>query len=73
MDAVVLDMDGLLIDTEPVWRTAEKEVFADLGIDLTEADLLDTTASVMIDVEYWNGLQMLQYSSSGLVSSGSTR
>ncbi len=36
-------MDGLLIDTEPVWRTAEKEVFADLGIELTEADLLDTT------------------------------
>jgi beta-phosphoglucomutase-like phosphatase (HAD superfamily) len=36
-------MDGLLIDTEPVWRTAEKEVFADLGVDLTEADVLDTT------------------------------
>ncbi|HJY57240.1 MAG TPA: hypothetical protein VJ418_12715, partial [Streptosporangiaceae bacterium] len=41
--AVVLDMDGLLIDTEPVWRTAEKEVFAELGIELTEADVLDTT------------------------------
>ena len=41
-------MDGLLIDTEPVWRTAEKEVFADLGIELTEADLLDTTG-VRID------------------------
>jgi mannitol-1-/sugar-/sorbitol-6-/2-deoxyglucose-6-phosphatase len=40
---VVLDMDGLLIDTEPVWRTAEKEVFAELGVELTEADLLDTT------------------------------
>jgi mannitol-1-/sugar-/sorbitol-6-/2-deoxyglucose-6-phosphatase len=46
--AVVLDMDGLLIDTEPVWRTAEREVFAALGIDLTEADLLDTTG-VRID------------------------
>jgi sugar-phosphatase len=43
MDAVVLDMDGLLIDTEPVWRTAAREVFANLGIALTEADLLDTT------------------------------
>ena len=41
--AVVLDMDGLLIDTEPVWRTAAREVLANLGIDLTEADLLDTT------------------------------
>jgi sugar-phosphatase len=41
--AVVLDMDGLLIDTEPIWRTAAREVLANLGIDLTEADLLDTT------------------------------
>jgi beta-phosphoglucomutase-like phosphatase (HAD superfamily) len=46
--AIVLDMDGLLIDTEPVWRTAEKEVFAKLGIELTQADLLDTTG-VRID------------------------
>lgn len=45
---VVLDMDGLLIDTEPVWRTAEQEVFADLGIELTQADVLDTTG-VRID------------------------
>jgi beta-phosphoglucomutase-like phosphatase (HAD superfamily) len=36
-------MDGLLIDTEPVWRTAEQEVFAELGVELTEADVLDTT------------------------------
>jgi sugar-phosphatase len=41
-------MDGLLIDTEPVWRSAEKEVFANLGIELTEADLLDSTG-VRID------------------------
>lgn len=36
-------MDGLLIDTEPVWRTAAREILAQLGIDLTDADLLDTT------------------------------
>ena len=41
--AVVLDMDGLLIDTEPVWRTAARDVLAGLGIDLTDTDLLDTT------------------------------
>ena len=36
-------MDGLLIDTEPVWRTCAQTVFADLGVTLTETDLLDTT------------------------------
>ena len=41
-------MDGLLIDTEPVWRIAEREVFANLGIELAEADLLDSTG-VRID------------------------
>jgi sugar-phosphatase len=41
--AVVLDMDGLLIDTEPVWRTAAREILAPLGIDLTDADLLEGT------------------------------
>ena len=41
--AVVLDMDGLLIDTEPVWRTAARDILAPLGIDLTDAGLLGTT------------------------------
>jgi len=36
-------MDGLLIDTEPVWRTAAREILAQLGIDLTDADLLEGT------------------------------
>ncbi len=41
--AVVLDMDGLLIDTEPVWRAAARDVFAGLGVELTDAELLATT------------------------------
>lgn len=41
--AVILDMDGLLIDTEPAWRVAESAVFAGLGIPLSERDLLDST------------------------------
>ena len=43
VEAVVLDMDGLLIDTEPVWRAAEAAVFAGLGISLGKSDLLGST------------------------------
>jgi len=43
VEAVVLDMDGLLIDTEPVWRAAQAAVFAGIGIALSESDLLDST------------------------------
>jgi mannitol-1-/sugar-/sorbitol-6-/2-deoxyglucose-6-phosphatase len=43
VEAVILDMDGLLIDTEPVWRAAQAAVFAGIGIALRESDLLDST------------------------------
>jgi sugar-phosphatase len=42
-EAAVLDMDGVLIDTEPVWRAAQSAVFARFGVTLTERDLLDST------------------------------
>jgi HAD superfamily hydrolase (TIGR01509 family) len=43
VEAVVLDMDGLLIDTEPVWRAAQAAVFAGFGVTLSASDLLDST------------------------------
>ena len=42
-EAVVLDMDGVLIDTEPVWRAAQSAGFAGFGVVLSERDLLDST------------------------------
>lgn len=36
-------MDGVLIDTEPVWRAAQSAVFAGFGVALSERDLLDST------------------------------
>jgi sugar-phosphatase len=36
-DAALFDMDGLLIDSEPYWKRAEREAFAEVGIEITEA------------------------------------
>ena len=54
ISAVIFDMDGLLIDSEPLWRRAEIEIFAGLGVHLTEADCMRTTG-LRIDavVAFW--------------------
>ena len=36
--AVLFDMDGLLIDSEPLWLQVETAVMARLGAEWTEAD-----------------------------------
>lgn len=40
--ALVFDMDGVLIDSEPLWRRAEIEIFGDVGVRLSEADCIQT-------------------------------
>lgn len=40
--AAIFDMDGLLIDSEPLWRRAEIEAFARVGLRLTDADCRET-------------------------------
>ncbi|HWF58268.1 MAG TPA: hexitol phosphatase HxpB [Candidatus Dormibacteraeota bacterium] len=53
--AVIFDMDGVLIDTEPVWRKVEMEVFGALGVALTEADCRQTMGLRIDDVvELWH-------------------
>lgn len=48
-------MDGLLIDSEPLWREAEIDVFSSLGLSLTEAMCRQTTG-LRVDevVRYWH-------------------
>ncbi len=52
--ALVFDLDGVLIDSEPLWRRAEIEVFGDVGLALEERDCLKTQG-LRIDetVAYW--------------------
>ena len=54
ISAVVLDMDGLLIDTEPAWRAAETAVFGELGLRLSEDDMLSTMGQRSVEmVAHW--------------------
>jgi sugar-phosphatase len=54
MKAAIFDMDGLLIDSEPLWRLAEREVFAAAGLELTDEDCRRTTGLRSDEVvAYW--------------------
>lgn len=54
MAAVVFDLDGLLIDSEPFWRRAEIEVFGSVGLALTEVDVRQTMGLRIDDaVRHW--------------------
>lgn len=52
--AVVFDMDGLLIDSEPFWREAEKGALEKIGVPIRK-EVTSETMGVRIDalVEYW--------------------
>jgi mannitol-1-/sugar-/sorbitol-6-/2-deoxyglucose-6-phosphatase len=55
IEAVVFDMDGVLVDSEPIWRAVEREVFAGVGIEVTDDDLMETMGVRVADVvERWH-------------------
>ncbi len=47
-------MDGLLIDSEPLWQEAEKKIFASVGIELS-TNMCEQTMGLRIDevVSHW--------------------
>jgi mannitol-1-/sugar-/sorbitol-6-/2-deoxyglucose-6-phosphatase len=53
-DAVIYDMDGVLTDSEPLWKIAMEEVFASVGCPLTRQDF-QKTVGLRIDevIAYW--------------------
>lgn len=54
ISAVIFDMDGLLIDSEPFWQQAEYQVFASLGVSLSVEDCQKTVGWRCDDVvNYW--------------------
>ena len=55
MNAAIFDMDGLLIDSEPLWQDAEIAVFGELGVPLTRS-MCRETMGFRIDhvVRHWH-------------------
>lgn len=52
--AIIFDMDGLLIDSEPLWEEAEIKSFAKVGLSLTP-EMTKQTMGLRVDeiVEHW--------------------
>jgi sugar-phosphatase len=57
-DAVIFDMDGVLIDSEPLWKIAMDEVFKSIGSNLTKEDY-QKTVGLRIDevIRYWHAYE----------------
>jgi mannitol-1-/sugar-/sorbitol-6-/2-deoxyglucose-6-phosphatase len=53
-EAVIFDMDGVLIDSEPLWKIAMEEVFMEVGCPLTKKDF-QKTVGLRIDevINFW--------------------
>jgi len=54
IEAVIYDMDGVIIDSEPFWREAIIITFRTVGLDFTEDMCRETMGMRLIEViEYW--------------------
>ena len=53
LTTVIFDMDGLLIDSEPLWSEAANEVFKTYNVSLTEAQHLSTTGLRTKEFVHW--------------------
>ena len=52
--AAIFDLDGLLIDSEPLWRRGEAQVYRSLGMPVTEEEIRETTGLRMDEMlAYW--------------------
>ena len=54
IEAVIYDMDGLIIDSEPLWREAEKITFKTVGLTFTDDMCRETMGMRLAEVvKYW--------------------
>jgi sugar-phosphatase len=53
LNTVIFDIDGLLIDSEPLWNQAAEEVFKTYGVNLTEEQYKSTTGLRTKEFVHW--------------------
>lgn len=60
--AVIFDMDGVLIDSEPFWRQSQIELLADFGVTITAKECEEETMGLRIDalISHWYNKYQLQ-------------
>jgi HAD superfamily hydrolase (TIGR01509 family) len=52
--AAIFDLDGLLVDSEPLWQQAEVEILGDLGVPLVPSACRQTKGMFVAEVtRYW--------------------
>jgi mannitol-1-/sugar-/sorbitol-6-/2-deoxyglucose-6-phosphatase len=53
LNTVIFDIDGLLIDSEPLWNAAAEEVFLQYGVKLSEEQYKTTTGLRTKEFVHW--------------------
>lgn len=52
--AVIFDMDGVIVDTEGIWKQAEMEIFTSFGVQITDEDAKLTQSMTTTEVtRFW--------------------
>jgi sugar-phosphatase len=49
IEAFIFDLDGTIIDSEPLWQEAELEIFAEEGVELTPEDIAPSKGLYTLD------------------------
>ncbi|MFQ3578939.1 MAG: hexitol phosphatase HxpB [Bacteroidales bacterium] len=50
LEAIIFDMDGVIINSEPLWKIAEKKIFSKLGVPVSEKEINESSALTVVEL-----------------------